>query len=66
MAKMGRREVKKNINPNPAAGLAAPVVNLIATPVIVRPVSTLDLQPSFFGSPIMREGFITITGPKMS
>jgi len=65
MATLGRREMtKKNpLNPTevPAVDIGAPEVNLIASPSKVQPVTTLDVQPSFTGSPIMREDFITST-----
>jgi len=46
----------------PAVGISAPAVNLATSPVKVELVSTLGVQPSFVGSPIMREDFITRTG----
>jgi hypothetical protein len=72
MATMGRREVKKpnsNLPQESPLGIGAPAVNLTASPIVVQPVSTLGIQPSFWGTPIMREGFITITGfmpPKLA
>lgn len=66
MATLGRREMSKKNHPKPsdapAVGISAPVVNLTASPVKVEPVTTLGVQPSFVGSPIMREDFITRTG----
>jgi hypothetical protein len=66
MATLGRREMtKKNrLNPPevPTVGIGTPAVNLTASPFKVQPVTTLDIQPSFPGSPIMREDFITRTG----
>jgi hypothetical protein len=65
MATLGRREMIRKNRPNPPevpAGVASPSVNLRAVPTTIHPVTTLDVQPSFLGSPIMREGFITATG----
>lgn len=69
MAALGRREVSKKKNPDsisPVIGVAAPAVNLVAAPTVLQPVTTLDVQPSPIGSPIMREDFITRTGSKSS
>jgi hypothetical protein len=66
MATLGRRDITKKKNgPDPempAIGIAAPTVNLGAIPTTIYPVSTQGVLPSFPGSPIMREGFITTTG----
>jgi hypothetical protein len=66
MATMGRRKLDRKNGPGTpdmgAVGIAAPSVNLGAIPTTIVPVSTLDVQPSFLGGPIMREGFITATG----
>jgi len=55
---------KNRLNPPevPAVGIGAPTVNLTASPFKVQLVTTLDVQPSLLGSPIMREDFITRTG----
>jgi hypothetical protein len=70
MATLGRREMTKKNHPKPsgvpAAGISAPTVNLTASPVKVEPVTTLGVQPSFVGTPIMREDFITVTGLMLS
>jgi hypothetical protein len=66
MATLGGRDMSKRNNPKtpqtPAVGIGTQPVNLVASPVRIQPVATLGLQPSCFGSPIMREGFITSTG----
>lgn len=65
MATLGRREMtkkKRSNQPTTAVNIAAPTVNLIASPALIQPISTLDVQPSSIGSPIMREDFITKTG----
>jgi len=66
MATMGKRELTKKNHPKPCevptVGISAPTVNLAAGPVKIQPVTTLGFQPSFPGSPIMREDFITRTG----
>jgi hypothetical protein len=63
MATLGRREMKKVPNPEPPqVGIAIPSVNLGVVPTVIYPITTLGVQPSYLGSPIMREGFITTTG----
>lgn len=66
MATLGRREMTKKNRPEPrevpAVGIGTPTVNLAASPAQVQPVTTLGVQPSFLGNPIMREDFITRTG----
>jgi hypothetical protein len=66
MATLGRREMteKNRRNPPevPAVGIGGPAVNLTASPFKVQLVTTLDIQSSSLGSPIMREDFITSTG----
>jgi hypothetical protein len=62
MATLGRREMTRKKPEAPAVGIAVPSVNLGAVPTTIYPVTTLGVQPSFLGSPIMREGFITTTG----
>ncbi len=63
MATLGRREMTRKANPDPPkADVAIPAVNLGVVPTRVHPVATLGVQPSAIGGPIMREGFITITG----
>jgi hypothetical protein len=54
---------KRPNQPTANVNIAAPTVNLIASPALIQPVSTLDVQPASPGSPIMREDFITKTGP---
>lgn len=68
MAALGRREMKKHDNrpETPQIGLASPAVNLIASPIKVQPVATLDIHPSAPGGPIMRGDFITRTSPMFS
>ena len=66
MATLGRREVIKKPHPgslgSPIVGITGPIVNLSILPVKIQPLATLGMQPIFFGSPIMREDFITATG----
>jgi len=65
MATLGRRDMTRKNRPDPpepAAGIAVPFMNLGVLPTTIYPVTTLDLQSPFLGSPIMREGFITTTG----
>jgi hypothetical protein len=50
----------------PTVTISAPDVNLVAGPVKIEPAATLGIQPLFLGSPIMREDFITSTGPLVS
>ncbi len=55
---------KKNSKPSeaPTPTIGAPAANLTTGPTSIQPVTTLGIQPSFLGSPIMREDFITRTG----
>jgi len=48
--------------PSPLGQIGTLTVNLIVSPIHVQPVATLGPEPSTFGAPIMREGFITDTG----
>jgi len=45
----------------PSQGFALPVANLIVSPVLMQPVTTVESPPLPIGSPIMPEGFITGT-----
>jgi hypothetical protein len=65
MATLGGREIRKKKRsgqPTEGGNIAAPSVNLIAAPAVIQPVSIVDVQPSSFGGPIMREDFVTRTG----
>jgi hypothetical protein len=63
MATLGRREMRRNGNPDPPeVRVAIPSVNLGVVPTTVHPVTTQSVQPPAIGGPIMREGFITTTG----
>jgi len=46
----------------PILTVGAPAANLATGPASIQPVTTLGVQPSFLGSPIMRDDFITRTG----
>jgi hypothetical protein len=64
MATMGRREItKKKHSDSLGLGIATPAVNLSVVPTMICPVTTLGIQPPVVGGPIMREDFITTTGP---
>lgn len=70
MATLGRREMTKKIHVEtpkpPSIGVAVQIANLSVIPSKIQPLATLGMQPIHFGSPIMREDFITTTGPLLS
>jgi hypothetical protein len=66
MATLGRREMTRKVHHDPPkvpdVGIAIQVANLSVIPSKIQPLTTFGIQPIFFGSPIMREDFITTTG----
>lgn len=66
MATLGRREMTRKVRHDPPkvpeVGVAVQVVNLSVFPSKIQPLTTLGIPTIRFGSPIMREDFITATG----
>ncbi len=63
MAAMGRRRLVPPEVPNLHAGESGLLaVNLIVTPFVIEPVTTLGFEAPALGIPIMREDFVTDTG----
>lgn len=68
MATLGRGKMKKDKRGplDEQSNIPSPAVNLAITSSGVEPTTTLEVQPSAIGGPIMREDFITSTGIKQS
>ena len=63
MAKMGKRNLVPIAPPDVSPEQnKMPAANLIISPFLAEPITTLGVEPSFLGVPIMREGFVTETG----
>jgi hypothetical protein len=67
MAAMGRRKMNKRSQPKPSEASVLGVIpvagNLTVGQITVEPVARLGAPVSFPGNPIMRDDFITKTGP---
>jgi hypothetical protein len=67
MAKMGRRKITgakvlSNPSDKPFVGIGHMAVNLITGSIEIHTIVAQGFELPVFGSPIMREGFITETG----
>ena len=70
MATMGKRITRRKALATPAdkgsVSLGSIVIDFVVSPIQIESIASRAFEPPVFGVPIMREGFVTETGPLIS